>query len=233
MNKNKQIWEKEYYKKNLMRGDKPQRFFLNFVKFVKKEYKKNNSTLNFFDLKALDLGAGEGKNSIYLAERGLDVYGIEFASNAIRVARELAREKGVKITMIEKSFGSNFDLADDFFDIIVDINSSNSLNEIERKIYVEESFRVLKSGGYFFVRIPAKDGDSNAKKLLKQFPAKEKDTYIIPEFGLKERVFSREDLIECYGKLFEIVKLEKETRYTTYGSKKYKRNFWILVLRKG
>jgi len=90
----------------------------------------------------------------------------------------------------------------------------------------------LKSGGYFFVRIPAKDGDPNAKKLLKQFPAKEKDTYIIPEFGLKERVFSREDLIDCYGKLFEIVKLEKETRYTTYGSKKYKRNFWILVLRK-
>ncbi len=76
-----------------------------------------------------------------------------------------------------------------------------------------------------------KDGDKNAKKLLKDFPGKQKDTYVIPRFGLVERIFTREDFVELVKKDFDLLKFDKETHYTTYGDTKYKRNFYISYLK--
>jgi len=77
-----------------------------------------------------------------------------------------------------------------------------------------------------------KDGDRNAKKLLKINPAEEKDTYIMPETGLRERVFSEDDFIETYSKFFEILRLEKTESYLTVGDRVYKRRFWLAIMNK-
>ena len=47
--------------------------------------------------KAIDIGMGEGRNAIYLAQKGFQVDGIDASSVAIERARKLAEEKGVKI----------------------------------------------------------------------------------------------------------------------------------------
>jgi SAM-dependent methyltransferase len=216
-----------------MSGDKPQKSFLNFLKFLKKErVSMVGSSKADAPLKILDLGSGNGKNSIFLAKKGYKVFGLEFSKNAIKLARKLEEKNKEEIRIFngeikffEKSIGENFNFSDESFDIILDITSSNSLNEKERENYLEESFRVLKNGGYFFARGLLKDGDKNAKFLLKSFPAKEKNTYKIPEFNLIERVFEKKELEEAYGKFFKILKFKKETHYTTYGNKKFKRNF--------
>lgn len=51
--------------------------------------------------RALDLGAGEGRNAIWLAERGWDVTAVDFSSVALGRAGQLARERGVAITTVE------------------------------------------------------------------------------------------------------------------------------------
>ena len=45
--------------------------------------------------KALDLGCGTGTNSVYLAEHGWDVTGVDFVPRAIRAARQKAAAAGV------------------------------------------------------------------------------------------------------------------------------------------
>lgn len=50
--------------------------------------------------KALDLGCGEGRNAIYLAERGWDVTAIDFSDVAIDKARQIADRHGVKVNWI-------------------------------------------------------------------------------------------------------------------------------------
>ncbi len=222
-----------------MRGDKPQKSFLNFLKWLKKERRKAGEGSALAGLKVLDLGSGNGKNSVYLAERGAKVFGLEFSAEALKLANDLKNKrikeikiKGGSVEFFEKSIGEKFDFPDEYFDLILDITSSNSLDEKEREIYLKESRRVLKKGGHFFARGLLKDGDKNAKFLLKNFPAGQKDTYKIPDFDLVERVFSKEDLLREYGKRFRILKFEKETHYTNYGERKYKRNFWILYLKK-
>lgn len=46
---------------------------------------------------ALSVADGEGRNSVFMAERGLDVTALEFAPTAIDRARTLARDKGVSV----------------------------------------------------------------------------------------------------------------------------------------
>ncbi len=96
-------------------------------------------------------------------------------------------------------------------------------------MYLSEIKRVLKPNGYFFLRALCKDGDKNAQTLLKTNPGKDKDTYIMPGLGLTERVFSRDDLMKTYSFLGEPLYTDKETHYTKYNGRSYKRNFWVGV----
>ncbi len=128
--------------------------------------------------------------------------------------------------------GEPIKVEDASIDVIIDVTSSNSLNEKGREIYLSECARALRSGGYMFVRALCKDGNKNVKNLLKDSPGKEYDTYIIKEIGLTERVFSREDFTKMYSKLFKILNLEKKTSYTTFNGRIYKRDYWLAYLKK-
>jgi SAM-dependent methyltransferase len=47
--------------------------------------------------RALDLACGEGRNAIWLAERGWDVEAVDFSEVALDKARSLARSRGVEV----------------------------------------------------------------------------------------------------------------------------------------
>jgi SAM-dependent methyltransferase len=51
--------------------------------------------------RALDLGAGEGRNAIWLAERGWQVTAVDFSAVALAKAAKLAGARGVAVTWAE------------------------------------------------------------------------------------------------------------------------------------
>ncbi len=128
--------------------------------------------------------------------------------------------------------GDTFPFPDASFDIIIDVMSSNSLTEAERAVYMSEMNRVLKPGGHIYIKALCKDGDHNAKNLIKLSPGKEYDTYIMPEIGLTERVWSATDFKAYYGAVFSIEQLDKKTNYSKLNNRSYKRNFWLAYLTK-
>jgi len=224
----KQVWEKEYKKPKLVTGhDKPQSFFLKFLKYLKKEKK-----LRLKEMKVFDLGSGTGRNANYLAQQGAEVVGMEISETAVKEAKKRSSKLGLKVEYLNDSIGGKYSFKDGAFDLIIDITSSNSLNEKERKIYLSEVNRVLKNGGIFFVRALCKDGDKNAKFLLKNNQGKEKDTYVMPNTNIIERVFSKEDFVDMYSKYFKILKMEKTESYSAIGNRVFKRNFWLVVMKK-
>lgn len=221
------VWDKEYRNsKLLVKENIPSSDVVRFVKFLKKE------SINIENSQVLDLGSGMGRNSFYFAELGAKVVGLEISKTAIGIAEQNAENANLNIQYVKQSIGDKFLLQDNSVDIVLDVTSSNSLNEGEREVYLNEAKRVLKTGGYFFVKALCKDGDDNAKYLLKNFPGAEKDTYIMPELGVTERVWSKEDFIETYEKYFSIVQMEKKTSYSRMNNRVYKRNFWIVYMRK-
>jgi len=221
----KDVWEKEYKNPKLVTGyDKPQSFFLRFLKDFKKDFKKGKiyrdrvperNKIDFEGLKVLDLGSGTGRNTNYLAQKGAEVVGMEISDTAIEVAKKRAEKLNVDVNYLNHNMGSKYPFKNEQFDLVIDITSSNSLNEKERKVYLSEVMRVLKLDGTFFVRALCKDGDKNVKYLLKNNSADEKDTYKMPKTGLVERVFLKDDFEETYSKYFKILKLEKTESYST------------------
>lgn len=223
-------WENEYQDPKLVtRKPEPQNDTLRFFKYLRKEEK-----IELKNLKILDLGSGTGRNSNYLAKLGNLVVGLEISDTAVNIAEKRARQMNIEenVKYLRQSIGSNYPFNDQYFDIVLDVISSNSLDERERDVYLKEVHRTLKINGYLFVRALCRDGDKNAKNLLKINPGKEYDTYFIKELNLTERVFSEIDFRKIYGAYFKIKKLAKRSGYTRFRGQNYKRNYWLAYLQK-
>lgn len=222
------IWDKEYRKPLLVtKNEGPQADTLRFLKFLKKDQK-----FKVEEKVILDLGCGTGRNSNYLADLGNKVTGFEISKTALNLAKDRALRMGLNVDYRLADIGQSYDIADASIDVVLDVTSSNSLNEQGREIYLQETNRVMKNGGYLFVRALAKDGNKNVKNLLKISPGSEYDTYIIREIGLTERVFSKTDFIKMYSQYFKILKLDKKTSYATFNNRVYKRDYWLAYLTK-
>lgn len=220
-------WESEYrHSKLVTKDDAPQKDTLKFIKWLRKEH-----DIDIDGLAVLDIGSGTGRNSNHLAAEGAKVIGIEISDSALKIAEERARGKEKNVRHFKHDIGAPYPFDDDSFDVALDVLSSNSLDEDEREVYASEVHRVLKPGGWFYVKALCKDGDKNAQKLLKKSPGRGKDTYRMPEWGLEERVWSKDDFENFYGRFFDIVMIEKKTNYATYDKRKYKRNYWVAYLR--
>ncbi|MEI6057888.1 MAG: class I SAM-dependent methyltransferase [bacterium] len=243
----KDIWENEYRKQKLVSmSEEPQASVKDFLRWLRKGEEKSKpprQPVSLENINVLDLGCGTGKNARHIAglDAGNKITGIEISETALRYARErdlLNPEPSKQITYVHQSIGEQFPFIDTAFDLAFDVTSSNSLDEKERAVFLSETHRVLKPGAYLFVRALCKDADKNAQYLLKHNPGPEKDTYIMPDLGLTERVFSRDDFIQTYsgatiGKpLFTLLHLEKETHYSKVADRLYKRNFWVAYLQK-
>lgn len=70
--------------------------------------------------RALDLGCGEGRNSIWLAEQGWDVTGVDFSSVAIDRARDIAERRGVSVRW-EVADLNEYEPPRRWFDLVVDL----------------------------------------------------------------------------------------------------------------
>jgi cyclopropane fatty-acyl-phospholipid synthase-like methyltransferase len=52
------------------------------------------------ELRAVDLGAGEGRDAVYLADRGMDVVAVDVSTNGLAKARRLAADRGVELACV-------------------------------------------------------------------------------------------------------------------------------------
>jgi len=82
-----QDWDQRYATTELVWGAGPNRFLVSEV-------------ADLTPGRALDLGCGEGRNAIWLAERGWRVSGVDFSEAGLDKARRLAVERGVEVTWV-------------------------------------------------------------------------------------------------------------------------------------
>jgi ubiquinone/menaquinone biosynthesis C-methylase UbiE len=223
-----EAWETEYRKMRMITGSAdPQKDVLRYFKYLRKEkkYTLRGKTV-------LDLGSGTGRNSNYLAGLGNEVYGIECSETAVSIAKKRALDHGLSVTYSLGSFGHKLNFSDKYFDLVLDITSSNSLSETERDCYLSEIYRILKPNGLFFVRALSKEGDKNAKNLLKKFPGTDTDTYYMKDLNLYEKVFTQETFRKKYEPYYIIDRLIKKTGYASIQGRKFKRNYLLAYMHK-
>ena len=80
------------------------------------------------EIKVLDIGCGEGKDAVYMAQRGYSVTAFDLTKSGIRKTLKLAEERGVKGLHAYVDDINDFK-SDEFFDIIYSTGTIQYLDE--------------------------------------------------------------------------------------------------------
>ena len=98
--------------------------------------------------RALDLACGEGRNAVWLAEKGFRVHAVDFSEVALARARELAKERGVEVAW-ERADLRAWSPPDEAYDLVVLAYLHIPWPEMQR--VVRAAARAVAPGGLFFL----------------------------------------------------------------------------------
>jgi SAM-dependent methyltransferase len=100
--------------------------------------------------RAIDLGCGTGSNAIFLAQKGFDVTGVDYASSAIEKARRKADGLKVKVEFIVDDL-TNLQKVKGTFDFLVDYGALDDLSPRNRNLYVANILPLVHHGSCFLL----------------------------------------------------------------------------------
>jgi SAM-dependent methyltransferase len=159
-------WDQRYSRPTFIFGKSPAEFLAENYHYIP------------YEATVLDMGMGEGRNAIFLAQKGYKVTGVDISSVAVKKSYLLAQEFGVKIKGVVASL-KDYKIAPGSFDAIV------CFYYVDRSL-VESIKTWLKPGGILIYeaftlrekdRDPAKRNDPlgdtiylKEQELLKLFP---------------------------------------------------------------
>lgn len=117
--------------------------------------------------KVLDMCSGDGTNSIYLASKGFEVYGVDISDTAVKVARERCRKRNLSCSY-EVGDVLNPPFEGMRFRFVFDRGCFHHLTKTEKPRYVAKVKRLLLPGGKFFLLCFSDKNPPYAKNLTKE-----------------------------------------------------------------
>jgi SAM-dependent methyltransferase len=136
------FWDQRYSGEDLAYGDAPN----GFLSLVAERFSSTGQ--------ALDIGAGEGRNALFLASRGLNVLAIDQSEVGMQKAQQLARQRGLTLRTQVVDL-QDFDAEHNSFDVV-----SSIFVHLPTKLRAAVHQRVgawLKPGGFFVLEAYAPD----------------------------------------------------------------------------
>ncbi len=100
--------------------------------------------------KAIELGCGAGNYTIYLAGLGFQVTGVDFSGAAIRLAQNSAKSKGLDCRFLSADVLGSLSEINDSYDFVFDWELLHHIFPEAREKYLDNVYRLLKPGGYYF-----------------------------------------------------------------------------------
>ena len=172
------IWNKVYSNYSSFFGDNPSKFAsICYEKFVNHKVQK-----------VLELGCGQGRDSLFFASKGLDVTAIDSSEVAIENLRIKAKEMNIGIKLKNSSALEGLSYPDNYFDAVYSHMFYNmGFTDNELKCLFNESNRVLKNKGLLSFSVRS-DKDIMYKKGTKVM----ENIYNINSFHL--RFFTKQDI---------------------------------------
>lgn len=98
----------------------------------------------------LDVGCGMGETTLFLAQKGYDVQGVDLVPSAIEEARSKAFDKGLEDLFFVHDALRLHELTDRF-DTIIDVGLFHTLSDMDRRSYISSISSVLKVPGKLFI----------------------------------------------------------------------------------
>lgn len=206
------FWDKEYTNPEHLKLSAAESEDL--AKFTRWLIRRNRGDVLMQNESAFDAGCGNGRNLIYLAKQfEMRGAGVDISSAAIAQARRASKE--LDIAYHVGSAGAPLPVENESQSIALDMMTSHFLSKTEREALRDELFRIIKPGGFLFMKTFLKDEDLHTARLLKEAPGEEEGSYIHPVMGVSEYVYSEDELVAFLGEKFLIRKVSRSHRHRT------------------
>jgi SAM-dependent methyltransferase len=185
------IWNKVYSNDSSFFGEKPSKFALMcYEKFVKNKVQK-----------VLELGCGQGRDTVFFASKKLDVYAIDSSKVAIDNLTAKTKELNLDINLKYINIIERLPFLDSHFDAIYSHMFYNmGFSNDELKFLFNEAKRILNNNGQlsFSVR-------NNKDSMYKKGIEIAENIYDINSFQI--RFFTKEDIKFFVNSNFKIQKI--------------------------
>lgn len=153
--------------------------------------------------KILDIGCGNGRHVVFLAEQGYDVYGVDISEEAIEIATAWVAKQGLHAALM---FGDmeRLPFEDEYFDVVISFGVLDHVPFTKAKKAINEIKRVSREGAYLYLTLRSTwDSEFGRGEEV------EKNTFVLQEGyekGLIQHYFDLEQVIELFGgfRIFDI-----------------------------
>ena len=119
--------------------------------------------------KILDVGCGMGGSSLYLAKKHqADVAGITLSKKQVAIATQQAQLENIHSVSFQVEDALSLkSFSDNSFDIVWSLESCEQF--YDKKLFIEQAFRVLKPGGKLMLATWCSDREEYAARSAKQY----------------------------------------------------------------
>ena len=100
--------------------------------------------------RAITLGCGVGRETIYLAKHGFDATGVDFSPTAIKRAQSRAWDEGVTVKFVVDDL-TDLQHVSGTYDLITDFGALNDLNQYARDLYVQNVLPLTHKGSQYLM----------------------------------------------------------------------------------
>ena len=187
----KDYWESKHKKYSTLSWiDKPTVFVEQVIKYLPPK-----GTI-------LELGAGQGQDSRYLAKKGYEVVSTDFSEYALSQSKEKAQKEDIKLKLLQLDMAEKLPFNDQEFDSVYSHLALHYWDEDQTKEIFKEIYRVLKPGGVLAALF-----NSDKDPEIKDFEKVGKNLYMEPN-GTVRSYWSANYLKGFINDKFEVILLD-------------------------
>ena len=192
MPKSEKYWDKEYQKTKSLWGFRPSPILIHYQKLIPKG-------------KVLDLGIGEGRNALAMAERGFEVDGFDISETAIQRCQKQAEEANLKLN-VKGADICNIDIQENSYSLIISAMVLQFLEKPDVDAIIEKAKKGLQKEGIFYMS--AFSTENPSYKMMKEnndrFELVAPNTFYSKEKNMCLHYFSKEEVLSYFTQ-FQII----------------------------
>lgn len=199
------MWQKIYKQKIFYWGLKP---YPLLFKYIKKILPGN----------ALDIGTGEGRNSIFLASHGFKIDAIDNEKEGMNKLKKYIKEKNIKNITPKLINITDFKFKNNKYTLVTAIHVLDFLKLSEIEKLIKKIKKSVKKEGYIILAVfSTKEPAYN--KIVKKLKKKEieKNTFYLPKFKTYRHFFSIKELKEFFND-WNILFLKQRKKEDSHGN---------------
>lgn len=224
----KDLWQIEYQKKGIPSSfrEDPSGSVLDFMNWLRNK--------GITDGTALDIGCGTGRNSLYLASQGFDVYSLDIVGDMVNRLNRQAQELGYqgKVHAYCQSVTDDWPFPGQKFQVGLDTFCyKHQIDPAGRQVYRRELVRTFKEDGVYLLTLAGVD-DGYYGPLLAESPDPHNQVIIDPANNIPSVLFAKEQVEEEFGSAFDLAFYEHKRKEGIMHGKSYLRSTHVFIWRK-